>query len=219
MSRGVLYVVWGEAKGLDRSIDSLRQHHPELPCYVARLGHDATLLDKATMADLTPFDETLFLDADTVVLDRLDYGFEQAARHGLACAICEAPWARRYPSIRSDAIEYNTGVLFFTSAARPIFEQWKALNDQIDSSILFRTPQGVMKMPLNDQAGFALAVETTRFNPFVLPLNWNFRPIWQKSWFGPLKIWHDYSDIPESVLQRNAEQMDPDALLEFVRSQ
>ena len=30
---------------------------------------NASLLDKANMLDLTPFEETLFLDADTVVMD------------------------------------------------------------------------------------------------------------------------------------------------------
>jgi hypothetical protein len=47
------------------------------------------------MAAMTPFEETLFLDADTVPLGRLDFGFEQAQRFGLACCICEVPWARR----------------------------------------------------------------------------------------------------------------------------
>ncbi len=49
-----------------------------------------TLNQKATMFDLSPFDETLFLDLDTVVLGRLDFGFQKAQQFGLAIAICES---------------------------------------------------------------------------------------------------------------------------------
>ena len=50
-SRGVLYVVWGQLDQalLDRAIASVREFHPELPVEIARLGDDATLLDKARM--------------------------------------------------------------------------------------------------------------------------------------------------------------------------
>jgi hypothetical protein len=36
------------------------------------------------MLEVTPFEETLFLDNDTVVLGRLDYGFQKASQFGLA---------------------------------------------------------------------------------------------------------------------------------------
>ena len=76
--RGVLYLVWGQFDQslLDRAIASVREFRPELPVEIARLGDDATLLDKAGMLDLTPFDETVFLDADTVVLGDLGFGFD-----------------------------------------------------------------------------------------------------------------------------------------------
>ena len=79
--RGVLYIVWGSAAEgpLERSLDSLKSHHPELPVHVARLGDGACLLDKARMGDLSPYKETLYLDADTVVLGNLDFGFAKAA--------------------------------------------------------------------------------------------------------------------------------------------
>jgi hypothetical protein len=58
-------------------------------------------------------------------------------------------------------------------------------------------------MPANDQGPFAMAVDNTKFNPFILPLNWNFRPIWHTSFFGPIKIWHDYSDPPPIISELN----------------
>jgi len=215
--RGVLYVVWGEFDQalLDRSIQSLKDHHPELPVEVARLPEGSTLLDKARMLEMTPFEETLFLDADTVVLGDLGFGFQKARRHGLACSICECPWARRYGGIDDESVEYNTGVLFFTDSARPVFEAWKEQAAHLDSSIVFKHGDGLAKMPLNDQAGFARAVEETGFPLFVLPYNWNFRPKWHKSWFGPLKIWHDYEPVPEPILERNREQSRADAVIDL----
>lgn len=213
--RGAIYIVWGDfdAKVLERARTSLAKVHPGLAQQVIELPVGSTLLDKAKMLDLSPFAETVFLDADTVVLDDLTFGFEQAARFGLACSICECPWARRYGGIAGEMVEYNTGVLFFTEQARPVFDAWQARNADTDSSIVFESGDGLARMPLNDQAGFARAVDETGFRPFVLPYNWNFRPKWHKSWFGPLKIWHDYSDVPEPLWAHNAEQAKPDSVV------
>jgi hypothetical protein len=213
--RGVLYIVWGTFDDalLKRSMMSVKEHHPELPVHVERLPNGSTLLDKARMLDMTPFAETLFLDGDTVVLDRLDFGFDKGVRHGLACAVCECPWARRYGGLNGDMVEYNTGVLFFTAGARPLFDAWKNHVAAIDSSIVFQYGGQLHRMPMNDQAGFAKAVDETGFPIFVLPHNWNFRPKWHKSWFGPLKIWHDYSPVPEALLKHNREQAKPDSIV------
>ncbi len=70
-------------------------------------------------------------------------------------------------------------------------------------------------MPLNDQAGFAKAIDDTGFVPYVLPLNWNFRPRWHKSWFGPLKVWHDYAPVPDALAENNDRQADPNAIIGF----
>src|SRR5262245_11509367 len=130
-TRGVLYVVWGDKieSLLQRSIASVKAIHPELPIQIVRCVDETAyfaLAQKSAMFTTTAFDETLFLDADTVVLDRLDYGFEKAAQFGLACCICENPWARRYETFQAkhDMVEYNTGVLFFSRAARPVFDAW-----------------------------------------------------------------------------------------------
>jgi hypothetical protein len=163
-TRGVLYIVWGDkADGvLQRSIASLRKWHPELPHEVVRIpvaDPYEGLLEKSRMLALSPYDETLFLDADTVVLGRLDTGFEKAARFGLACCICECSWARRYTGLRdrADLIEYNTGVLFFTAGAAPVFTRWQQVVRRIDSSVAFVRDGKRSMMPHNDQAAFAEA--------------------------------------------------------------
>lgn len=222
MTRGVLYIAWPNeprmAGLLDRSTVSLKAVHPELPYHVERLEEGSSLLDKSRMADLSPFDETLFLDADTVVMGRLDYGFEKAAQHGLACCICECPWARRFSGLenRGDIVEYNTGVIFFTRKSRPLFDAWVRLRG-IGSSLFYRAPEGVKIMLENDQAGFAAAVDETGFNPFALPLNWNFRRQWQETVFGPVKIWHGYADPPPQLGPWNESQSMPGAVIECRR--
>ena len=76
------------------------------------------------MYEQSPYEETIYLDADTEVLERLDFAIEKAVQFHLACVICEAPYARRYlKSITGDTIEYNTGVLFFrkSEVTAPLF--------------------------------------------------------------------------------------------------
>lgn len=221
MTRGVIYITWGDVGPLlDRSLASLSKWHPELPTHIVRLPEGSGLLDKASMADVTPFDSTLFLDADTVVMGRLDYGFQQAERFGLACAICECPWARRYASeIQGDTREFNTGVLFWTQQAKPVFDAWKRLSLTMDSSINFHGPGGApMRMPENDQGPFAKAIVETGFNPCVLPMNWNLRPQWHRSWFGPVRIWHDRGDPYPSLEKWNAEQDAPSAMIRYAET-
>lgn len=218
--RGVIYMVWGDKVEavLERSRRSLAEQHPELPVEVVRLTAEdpvKALLEKARMLRHTPFRETLFLDADTVVLGRLDFGFAKAQRFGLACCINECPWARRYPSLSGDMIEYNTGVLFFTETAKPLFEAWERLAPQLDSSIPFVHKGKPARMPFNDQCGFAAAVEETGIQPFVLPLNWNFRPKYHRAFFGPIKIWHDYDEVHPQILEFNRYYAQPKSIIQF----
>jgi hypothetical protein len=214
--RGVLYLHWGpDRRLLDRSLASLRVVHPDLPVETVRLPDSSTLLDKASMMRRSPFEETLFLDADTLVLGSLDFGFERAVQHGLACCINEMPWARRYRCFNGDEIEYNTGVLFFTRRLQELFDRWEGLSRTIDSAIFIRRNGELGAMACNDQASFAKAIDELGFNPYVLPHNWNFRPTWQPSWWGPIRIWHHHEDPSPVVVDFVARQSQPKAGLEY----
>lgn len=221
MTRGVLLMVWkgdyDASELVDRVRQSVREYHPDMPVHVEHLPDGSSLLDKSQMLDLSPFDETLFLDADTVVLGDLSFGFEQAGKHGIACCICECPWARRYLGLQhcEDIVEYNTGVLFFTKDAKPVFDEWQLQCERLNSAHYFMSPRGRECMPENDQAGFAGAIRELDFNPFVLPLNWNFRQQWHRGVFGPIRIWHDTRSVPSNVRAWNERYIKQDEPLGF----
>ncbi len=162
----------------------------------------------------SPFEETLFLDADTTVLGRLDYGFDKARQHGLALTHSANPWQRRYYNLQSepDAVEYSSGVMFFGEDMAELFFAWGQMKD--DSRCKYQADDGVVhEQRFNDQALLTKAIHDNGFNPFVLPQNWNFVPRWQKQFFGALKIVHGTDDIPSSLLKWNEEQSKPDAVI------
>jgi hypothetical protein len=204
-TRGVIYIVWGDATNeyLDRSIASLKQHHPDLPVHVQRVtprDPKRGLREKCAMAALTPFDTTLYLDVDTTVMGNLDFAFEQAERFGIACAICESPWLRRYGQGARDLIEYNTGVIFFSRSARKVMDRWDQLADIAPAASQWTKLDNVIRGgEYDDQASFGATLREMDFNPFVLPMNYNFRPMYYKTAFLPLKIWHDYFAPPEGL--------------------
>jgi hypothetical protein len=221
-TRGVLYIKWGDVgKMLDRALASVRQVHPELDVHVQDLPPTSNLNDKARLFEYSPFDETVFLDLDTVVMSRLDYAFERAQRHGLACALCPSNYARRHVGLRDqgDLQEYNTGVLFFTRAAEPLFRKWAELAPRVDATVhaLRRQDNKLLTAVHDDQASFALAMEETRTLPYVLTPVWNFRPRWHRLIWGPIKVWHDYTDVPPFFYEWTKRQSDPTQILDFFK--
>jgi hypothetical protein len=202
MNRGVLYIVWGEKIDavLNRSIESVKKFHPLMPIHVVRGDAQEGLRAKSKMGSATPFESTVYLDADTVVMGNLDFAFERAEQFGLACSINECPWSRRYGPEFGDWTEYNTGVIFFTTAAREVFATWERIAPTTPSKSVWFAASGQQQgSPYDDQASFARAIVETKWNPYVLPFNWNLRPAAYPVVFAPVKIWHDYSQPPHQL--------------------
>ena len=204
--QGILYVVWGTKTELvlERSIASVKKYHPELPIHVERVPVPEDpllgLQAKSRMFSFSPFVNTLYLDADTIVLGRLDFGFTKSEQFGIAVSICECPWLRRYQGISDDSIEYNTGVIFFSQKAKFILQQWEEIGKTFPSNSLWTTRTNeICGSRYDDQASFSLAIERNNFCPYTLPQNWNFRPDFYKTFFAPLKIWHSYQELPEGM--------------------
>lgn len=171
-TRGVIYIVWGKYDKalLNRSIASVQEQGYKLEVVVC-FDELEGLQKKSRMYDLSPYDITLFLDADTVVHGNLDYGFEMAEKYSLAC--CIAPASSAYHAgpnskelqdkMHRDTPQLNTGVVFFSKFdSKEIFEKWKELVSEHPESAK------------NDQITFSCAVYE-QMNPFILPRTWNFR--------------------------------------------
>jgi hypothetical protein len=215
-SRGVLYVQRDGMPSplLARSLDALRRVHPELPHHVAIVPDGAPGVGKARALVESPFETTLFLDPEAVVLGRLDFALERAERYRLACCLSDNPWQRSFLGVGSDAVLYDTGMLIVGAAAREMMESWSRLAGLLDAP-LGRVENGQTVQAPDDRLGFARALELHGFAPFVLPCNWGFRPAWHRTFNGPIKLWLDPADVPETVLTANRGYAAPDAILEF----
>jgi len=199
--RGVIYLVWNRPAIEDELQVSIRSvERIGLPYHVFEgdsSGDDWSRnhSQKASIYDLSPFEETLFLDSDTEVLgDDLSFGFDKAARHGIAMCFnpaCLACRSGNRGGFSPHAIEYNTGVIFFRKSpdVQAVFEAWKRHIHLTDA----------------DQPGFAKAMDETGFNPFVLPNNWNYRAGQDHQCFGPVNIWHSRRAIPRKWDNRKVD--------------
>ena len=189
---------------------ALEKHHPELSvkCIHCRpeewlkgLSNKPIRINAHLNGQVgEEWDTTLFLDADTVVLGDLSYGFEAAERHGLACCVGECPWLRRFDRNLGDMVEYNTGVIFFSQKARPVLERWLELDPHSPGSTV-DVGHGPCGLERDDQHSFSRAVYETGFNPYVLPMNWNLRPGWHTRFFLPVKVWHSQHQVPDGLEQ------------------
>lgn len=191
MTRGVLYVYWGDKldQELRRSIQSVAKLGYDHT--VVKLQHDAQLGDKSSMFSRTPYDLTLYLDTDTVMFQNVDFGFRMAEQHGIAAAIAPACFARRVVDGLTDEVEYNTGVLFFarTQEVSRVFDRWQHF---------------APAYPGADQSSFTQALYEQGFNVSVLPQNFNYRAgLAPRRIYGPLKIWHSRAPIPDNIQSWN----------------
>jgi hypothetical protein len=197
-TRGVLYLACDEdeAQRSARSIEALERFG--LDYCVRKVDPSGNGLAKVELLGLSPFHETLFLAPNAVVLDDVSLGFEMAGRHGCALSMAPACWARRQWAEEPGALkrvhpeipEYDLGAIFYVdnTAMRVLFETWRSIVDEYGSC---------------EQWGFSQAVYETRFNPYVLPENWNFhaRPIV----CGPIKIWNSRQTPPRNIDWWNRE--------------
>jgi hypothetical protein len=225
MSRGVTYTAWGSGIAeAERSAVSARAFGLKT-CLIAG-DYQGSVFDRVVKTEyppanmterifvypLSPFDQTLYLDSDTLVLGDLSYGFDMAARFGLAVSFAPACFLRwHWGSMKEygvedfpeDTVEYNAGVIFFDKHHRATEGLWEAAQYKLAKGF-----HGVLENrpspPVNDQSIFNLVLYEKKIHPFVLPQNWNFRPgvyldrgLPVPSGFGPIKIWHSRLPVPD----------------------
>lgn len=203
--RGVIYVGWNnkyivEAK---KSAETVRKFCKLPTCLLVDNGTSEDHLEifdvvlktdfkldwhhrKAEIYPFVPFEETLFLDTDTVVLNSLDDGFARLKRYDMCmCLDSYYNLFEYYPKLQSDfslpidTPMYNSGVIFFkkNSKVEQIFKEW-----QISCEKYGKTIKG-------DQGILSAIVAAKDVHLCSLPINYNFRGYWQFL-RGPIIIWH-----------------------------
>ena len=161
------------------------------------------LIRKSELINHLPsgYDAMLLLDSDTIVLEDISFGFEMALKHGIAMAPChhyglESFWnfrdvmdVEKHP--QRGQLQYNTGVIFFrnTLDVRKVLELWRDLSQK---------NQHINK---NDQPYFTLAMEMLGFNPYTLPITYNYRGSGDVI-SGKVRIWHSHLKMPRNINAR-----------------
>jgi hypothetical protein len=203
-SRGVLYVATGdryvrEAANSARTVKALM---PDLPIAIATdrvsqaqaLGlfdqideiHDPryNFQDKIGPMRNPPFEETLFLDTDTVVIEDCQEIFAVMKKYDLA--VCHEYYRQeyRFETELSAFPTINTGVICFRRSVK-----WSLFVDAWEEKHV----GDYGKLATNDQPSFRWALFHSDLQVFILPTEYNFRPCYPCfiGGFSSIKIVHD----------------------------
>lgn len=190
LSQYDLYIVTDQASEIE---------HPRLRVIRADFKQSG-LLRKTELIDFLPkgYDVFLFLDSDTIVLEDISLGFDKAAQHGIAVAPAphysldyffgfgDVMKSENMPV--SGQLQYNTGVIFFNTAASTIsvFRRWQELAEKYRN------------IRQNDQPFFSLAMEQLGKNPYTLSISYNYRG-YGDAISGVVRIWHSHKKMPEDI--------------------
>jgi len=191
---GVVYVAYGEParSSVLRSVASLRQYQPDLPvavvadrpldgldCIMREDDHVGARYAKLAVADLTPFERTCYLDADTTVVHSLEEGFRLLDAFDLALAMdgkhtvhyvahmtSRAPFGREEVAATVKAVGtsmitlHNCGLMFFKKCARVrgLYRVWQEEWERFGK---------------RDQLAFVRALHRCPVRMVTLPHCWN----------------------------------------------
>jgi hypothetical protein len=197
MSRGIIYILWEGKKGeqprandrltkaLNRSVESADKFG--IPHKVYR-ADSRSYSSKIEMFKKSPFDTTLFLDVDTILLRDPTFGFEAAEKYAIP------HWNLDLKNIPKLVPEYNVGVVFFDKSkfTNRFSGSWNKWANMVSK-----------QNPICDQNSFSIAAWEE--GPiFTLPLNWNWRPSYEDNQvYGPINIWHSYDEVPKWIISQN----------------
>jgi hypothetical protein len=203
-NRGVIYCAINQIAYLEAALISaltLRQFHPELPISIVCDHPLATLLPlweygikvipvvfdqhhdtfrsrdlKTCLANISPYNETLYLDADILPLQPLTPIWEYLAQGDMAMTLDRQPTIAQCDHIDSaektytmrllpeHTPQYNSGVMLWRNCAatQKLFKQWQ---------------HEWQKFQQHDQLALARAISTAQTPIVPLPTGYNISPI------------------------------------------
>jgi len=168
---------------------------------IIRITFESTgYIRKAELINHIPenYDGFLLLDSDTIVLKEIGLGFEKALKHGIAVSpafpysldafhgFAEVMKREEVPQLGQ--MQYNSGVIFFKNSevVRSVLKLWNTL------ALKHR------KLIRNDQPYLSLAMEMLEFNPYTLPITYNYRGSGEHI-SGSVRIWHSHHQMPSNI--------------------
>ena len=224
LNYGITYTAWGDKAIVQaiRSAKSVAQfNYPT--CLITDFQYDSIdnefdhviytdkslniPTQKVFYYNLTPFDVTLYLDTDTIVINNIDFGFEAAKKHGIALTFAPATsfaehWGLSYPS---ELPQYNGGVIFHSKKHHLYGSFWDWVEEAIRKEYPDIDDRG-RNPAFNDQSAMSAIIYERNISPYVLPYTWNLRPDFlMTAGFGLIRIWHS-PHPPVNNVNRNAKK-------------
>jgi hypothetical protein len=212
MSHGALYIITQDPRYIDlllTSAASLRKAMPELPISVfSQFPLKSELFervfpvepttdgfyDKASLIRNSPYERTLFIDADTCILEPVPELFTLLVRFDCAATqeeYLDTDWHHRYPrpDVPSSFPEFNTGVLLLKRCDRVnrMLDQW----GELYRKYLEEKPG----QPINDQPFFRVAAYFSDVRIATLTREYNCKFRGQGYLNGKVKIMHGHVDF------------------------
>jgi hypothetical protein len=212
MADGAIYILSQNEGYVDlalQSAASLKRVMPNLPITAfSQFPIDSSLFERVIIAQPTrhgffdktklmpesPYERTLFIDADILVLEPFPELFDLLDRFDCAATHEEyvsTDWFNQYPrsDIPSSFPELNTGIFLFKRSAEMgnVFREWAALY----AKHLEAHPD----QPINDQPFFRAAIYYSGARIATLTREYNCKFRGQGYLNGPLKVLHGHVDF------------------------
>jgi hypothetical protein len=212
MPNGAIYILTQNERyvGLAlQSVASLKLAMPDLPVTVlSQFPLSSPLIervipveptrdgfyDKTRLMRESPYERTLFIDADILVVESFPEVFDLLDRFDCAATHEEyvsTDWFNRYPrnDIPSSFPEFNTGILLFKRSPEMdrVLKEWDALYAQY----LREKPH----QPINDQPFFRAALYHSRARVATLTREYNCKFRGQGYLNGTVKLLHGHVDF------------------------
>jgi len=212
MPNGAIYVLTQNERYVDlalQSLASLKRAMPDLPVTVfSQFPLNSPLVervfrvqptrdgfyDKTKLMQESPYDRTLFVDADILVVEPFSELFGLLDRFDCAATHEEyvnTDWFNRYPrsDVPSSFPEFNTGILLFKRSTQMdgVLKEWEALYAQF----LEEKPD----QQINDQPFFRVALYNSDARVATLTREYNCKYRGQGYLNGPVKLLHGHVDF------------------------
>ncbi|MCU0485277.1 MAG: hypothetical protein MUC85_04115 [Anaerolineales bacterium] len=212
--KGILYMILGEkpVAELRRSVQSVRLKMPGTPITVIadqRLSNILNLeADQINFIEMpeqwdwkikveaicrTPYDRTIFLDADTLVCDDISELFTLLDRFDIcACLEPSKSWGYELEGLLDTFPQLNSGVIAFKKSVQSenFFQRWLETHAKLDQKKAHKP-----KIEFSDQNSLRYALyHSPDIHMYVLPPEFNCR-VGAGYAIGKIKVIHAHGDL------------------------